>query len=196
MTIKDYYMRAKRELENLAYYVEKYKEINYGIQFKIFKCKQGYLVRVYEKKNKNINLDICLIKNKKVKKDLEFVENKLRNQYVDFKRSNLQESFQLIDQSIEDKIIEFLISIKAKSDYINDNNLKYSFKVSGLKFNFYKNRKMTIQGRYDSYLLIKKDILQIINFRKKKNQKRKTKNNKYQLSLFNNKQKIKKGVRL
>ncbi|SDI80089.1 hypothetical protein SAMN04515654_11533 [Halanaerobium congolense] len=196
MTIKDYYMRAKRELENLAYHVDSYKKINYGIQFKMFKHKQGYLVRVYEKKNKNINLDISLVKNKKVKKDLVIVENKLRNQCIDFKRSNLQESFQLINQNIEDEIIEFLISIKAKSDYVNNNYLKYSFKVSGLKFNFYKNRKMTIQGRYDSYLLIKKDILKIINFKKKKNKISKSKNNKYQLSLFNNNQKIQKGVRL
>lgn len=184
MTIKDYYTEVKRELENLAYYVDSYKEINYGIQFKIFRFKQGYLVRIYNSKKKGIKLDCSQIKNQNVKRDLKEIKNILGQNYKNGSIKNIQESFELPNKIIVDRIVSYLISRQAKRKSINSDSIKHSFRLSNLTFNIYTNNLMMIQGKSKNFNLLKKEILMILSSNNKiKSRSKKIKINN-QMSLF------------
>jgi hypothetical protein len=184
MSIKDYYMRAKRELENLAYYVDSYKKINYGIQFKIFRFKQGYLVRIYNNKKKGIKLDCSQIKNKNVKRDLKEIKNILDQNHKKGSIKNIQESFELPNKIIVDRIVSYLISRQAKRKSINSDSIKHSFRLSNLTFTIYTNNLMMIQGKSNNFNSLKKEILMILSSNNKVKSRLKKPKINNQMSLF------------
>jgi hypothetical protein len=111
MTIKDYYLEAEKELKKSLYFVENYKEISYGIQFRISKFDQSHLVRIYNSKRKGVRLDYSQIKHPDVKKDLKEIKNKLDqnykiNIYLKLEEAKINNQMSLFDQELNNRIFE------------------------------------------------------------------------------------------
>lgn len=111
MITRNYYLEAVKELNERLYYVENYREISYGIQFRISKFDQSHLVRIYNSKSKGTRLDYSQIKHPKVKKDLKEIKNKLDQNYksnihLKFKEAKINNQMSLFDQELNNRIFE------------------------------------------------------------------------------------------
>lgn len=184
MSIRNYYLEAEKELNRRLYLVENYREINYGIQFRISKFDQSHLVRIYNSKSKGTRLDYSQIKHPIVKKDLKEIKNKLDQNHEKNYRKNIQESFELPNKIISDKIVSYLISRKAKRKSINSDSIKYLFRLSNLTFTIYNNNSMMIQGKSNNFNSLKKEILMILSSKSKTKSSLKKTEIRNQLSLF------------
>jgi hypothetical protein len=135
-------------------------------------------------KKKGIKLDCSQIKNKNVKRDLKEIKNILDQNHKKGSIKNIQESFELPNKIIVDRIVSYLISRQAKRKSINSDSIKHSFRLSNLTFTIYTNNLMMIQGKSNNFNSLKKEILMILSSNNKVKSRLKKPKINNQMSLF------------
>ncbi len=147
----EYYDASKLLLEEEGYKVENFEEISWGLQFKISNGGNKHLLRVYEKKNGEINLDLSRIKNKQMEQKINKILQKLKDDKTeDIKIKNFQEKICINSIEEKEEIIKCLKKAGVKEEPSKHEHVEHLYTLGEAKISIFYRNVILIQGKNTS----------------------------------------------
>lgn len=117
------YELIRENLEEMGYTIFPFKKISYGLQFEVSKGDNKGLIRVYNSKDKGVNVDLSVLKNEIIKKNILSVLGYVKES-INFSEESLNGNFYSLCIGINEFDGRFFSNLNyAKKDAEDINNL-------------------------------------------------------------------------